>query len=167
MTPIRCKWLCSFMGNFYLSLNVSILYGSVSQLFGLQVPVKTNFQVTVPVKKILRNFMPLQYEIDADFAWSIVQILYLLNKFNDFSHIHVEISKFQIFKNISSPGEKASKSRYRDPGRVPAVEKRCYTVYGVKLRSFNSNDNQYIFLPNYRCTEHYHRYYSHLTLINR
>jgi len=61
--------------------------------------------------------MPLQYEIDADFAWSIVQILSLLNKFNDFSHIHVEISKFQIFKNISSPGNKASKSRYRDASR--------------------------------------------------
>jgi len=41
--------------------------------------------------------MPLQYEIDADFALSIVQILYLLNKFNDFSHIHVEISKFQKY----------------------------------------------------------------------
>jgi len=51
--------------------------------------------------------MPLQYEIDADFALSIVQILSLQNKFNYFSHIHVEISKFQ----------KCFKSRYRDASR--------------------------------------------------
>ncbi len=48
--------------------------------------------------------MPLQYEIDADFALSIVQVLSLLNKLNDFIHIHVEISKFQKYL-------KSSKSR--------------------------------------------------------
>jgi hypothetical protein len=51
--------------------------------------------------------MPLQYEIDADFALSIVQIPSQLKKVNDFSRIHVEISKFQ----------KYFKSRYRDASR--------------------------------------------------
>jgi len=58
-----------------------------------------------------------KHKIDADFAWILVEILFLLIKLNYLGLFHCEISNYWIFKNISSPGKKVSKSRYRDASR--------------------------------------------------
>ncbi len=68
-------------------------------------------------KKKICFYVPPEHEMDANFAWIIVQIHFLLNKFYNISHIMLKISNFRIFKNISSPGKKAFKSGYRESSR--------------------------------------------------
>ncbi len=90
-----------------------VLNCNASQPFGLQVPAgKRQFFKLLSLSNFL-GYCVLQYtlqvpentkhQIDEDFAFTIIQIIFLLPKFNIFSHIQVEISKLRIFKNISSP----------------------------------------------------------------
>jgi len=58
-----------------------------------------------------------KHQIATDFAWILVQILFLLIKLNNFALFQGEISKYWIFKNISCPGEKVFKSRNREASR--------------------------------------------------
>jgi len=53
-----------------------------------------------------------KYQIDADFARIIVQILILLIKQYNLGLFQGEISKYQILKNISTPGKKVFYSRW-------------------------------------------------------
>jgi len=39
-------------------------------------------------------YVPKKHQVDADFAWSKVQLRLLLTKFNSFSYIQIEISRF-------------------------------------------------------------------------
>jgi len=80
------------------------MWGSVSQPFGPQVPVKDKFSSYCPGKIFLRNcmcqvvymfYVPKKHQVDADFAWIKVQTrLLLTTKFYNFSYIQVEISRF-------------------------------------------------------------------------
>ncbi len=58
-----------------------------------------------------------KYQNRCIFCFSIAQIPFRLTEVNYFSHIQVDLSKLGIFKNISSPGNKILKSRYRDTSR--------------------------------------------------
>ena len=58
-----------------------------------------------------------KHELDVIFTWIVVQNHVKLTKFNNLTLIQGEICKFWIFKIIPSPGEKVSKSRYRDASR--------------------------------------------------
>jgi hypothetical protein len=53
-----------------------------------------------------------------------------MTKFDNFSKILVEVSEFQIFKSISSPGKKKSPSP--GTGRVPVAQKRCATSFALR-----------------------------------
>jgi hypothetical protein len=77
-----------------------VLYVSGSQPFGLQVPVKDYFYVTVPGKKNLwyccQKLCVLwtqKHLKDADFGWITVQILFPLFKLYNLGLFESEISK--------------------------------------------------------------------------
>ncbi len=106
------------------NLSVSCAYGMIISSDVIDQCFST-FLASSPDKRKFLGQCSLQYmlyapknsKIDAYFAQIIAQILVLLTKFNNVIHIQVEIGKSGIFKNISSPCNTVSKSRYRDASR--------------------------------------------------
>jgi hypothetical protein len=80
----------------------NIVYNSGSQPFGLQVPVKDKFFIYCPSQQSFKVLCPRimcfmgqkQQQIDTDFAWILVKILFLLTKLNNLGLFHCEISNY-------------------------------------------------------------------------
>ncbi len=62
--------------------------------------------LSVYILQVPKNTKQIQILLELQFKY-----FFLRTKFSNFSNIQVEISKFRIFKNISSPGKKVSKSQ--------------------------------------------------------
>jgi len=54
-------------------------------------------------------YVPPEPKMDADFAWIIVQIHFLLNKFYDISHIMLKLVTFEFSKTSQVPVKRPSR----------------------------------------------------------